>query len=523
MMWAGLCVLSSLLFGSLAAPTKPNFVLLFVDDWGYGDLGANWPAAAGRTPNMDKLANEGIRFTDFHVGASVCSVSRAALLTGRLGVRTGVVHNFGPTSIAGLPRTENTIAELLKPAGYRTATVGKWHLGTTPGYHPSYRGFDEYMGIPYSVDMGCTDNTTFDNTNCRRCGSGKPTPHEWRLPLPLYKGTTNCGGQGLTNASCNTDIWQAPVDFETLSDNYAKFADDFIMAAKTDSRPFLLYVPFSHIHTPQYVMPRNQNRSQLAGGAGHFYDTLMELDDTVGSIMSSITSAGVADNTLVLLTGDNGPWEVKCDLSGSPGPFLGLWQKNNGGGSSAKTTLWEGGHRMVGVAHWPTKIAARVSNATVSTLDYVPTLLSLAGVPLPTDRAYDGLDLTAVLLSGSEQGHDTLFHPNSGSSGENGKLDGVRLHNYKAIFQTGGAPDCSKNSGNVITHDPPLLFDLAADPAEEHALDVTKEPYKTELTKILAALKAQMHSVNSTFQSVVDYSLNTADEPCAHYPTTCRT
>ena len=229
-----------------------------------------------------------------------------------------------------------------------------------------------------------------------------------------------------------------------ISDKYSDFAVEFISNTSIDPSPFFLYVPFSHVHTPQYVMPRNKGRSNRSGNAGHFYDTLMELDDTVGNIMAALKSNGVDNNTLVLVTGDNGPWEVKCDLTGSPGPFTGLWQKTHGGGgSSAKTTLWEGGHREVGLARWPGKILPRVSNATVSSLDFLPTLLSLAGVPLPLDRVFDGINITHVLLDGSERGHETLFHPNSGASGPNGQLDGVRWRNFKAIYQTGGAPDCS--------------------------------------------------------------------------------
>jgi arylsulfatase G len=316
-------------------------VILFGDDWGYGDLGANWKAAAGMTPHMDKIASEGIRFTDFHVAASVCTVSRSSLLTGRLGVRTGVVTNFHIDSVSGLPQQEHTIAELLKPHGYRTAAIGKWHLGTTPGFHPSYRGFDKYLGIPYSVDMGCTDVHGFDKPGRGACHKTQgPTPHQWVLPLPLYQSnSTNCSGQ--TASSCNGDIVEAPVDFDTLSDKYSNFANEFIGNVSHDPSPFFLYVPFSHIHTPQYTMPRNVGKSGKTGNAGHFYDTLLELDETVGSIMASLKTHNVDGSTLVLVTGDNGPWEVKCDLSGSPGPFTGLWQKNEGGGgSSSKTTLW---------------------------------------------------------------------------------------------------------------------------------------------------------------------------------------
>eukprot|EP01063_Lacrimia_lanifica_P000406 TRINITY_DN101_c11_g1_i1.p1 TRINITY_DN101_c11_g1~~TRINITY_DN101_c11_g1_i1.p1 ORF type:complete len:532 (+),score=167.88 TRINITY_DN101_c11_g1_i1:43-1638(+) len=521
------CVAAACAMAEEAAPKtkKPNFVVLFADDMGYGDMGANDPSAAGMTPHLDQLAAEGIRFTDFHVAASVCSVSRAALLTGRLGLRTGVVHNFSPTSRYGLPRTEVTLAEALQKAGYRTGAIGKWHLGTTPGYHPTYRGFDKYLGIPYSVDMGCTDVGGYDLPHAKVCSPGPLPPGTGTLPLPLYRSDVHCNG---ANATCDGAIVEQPVNFSTLSGRYAAFADEFIGNATKDAKPFFLYVPFSHIHTPQYVAPRNAGRSGKAGRAGHFYDTLMELDDTVGSIVASLKTHGVEEDTLVFFTADNGPWEVKCDLTGSVGPFTGLWQKTHGGGgSSAKTTLWEGGHRVIGLARWSGRIAPRVSAATASSLDYFPTLLRLAGVPVPADRAYDGVDLSDVLFHGAETAHTTLFHPNSGASGVNGALDAVRWNDdhgnqWKAIYQTGGAPACGGGHGTVAHHDVPLLFNLAEDPAESTALDTAAAPYKAVVEEITRLRAAQMQSVNGTYRSVVDYSAGVQYEPCAGYPTDCR-
>jgi arylsulfatase A-like enzyme len=173
---------------------------------------------------------------------------------------------------------------------------------------------------------------------------------------------------------------------------------------------------------------------------------------------------------------------------------------------------------MVGLARWPGKIKPRVSNATVSTLDYLPTILALAGVALPSDREYDGIDISHVLLDGSDDGHETLFHPNSGASGIMGQLDAVRWNNWKAIYQTGGAADCTGSKGNVTRHDPPLLFNLDTDPAEETALDTTADPYTTIVSHIAALLQAKMHSVNTTFRSVVDTDTNVQSEPCVHLP-----
>eukprot|EP01052_Picozoa_sp_SAG31_P050796 SAG31_NODE_11762_length_1000_cov_1.067703_1_plen_229_part_01 len=183
----------------------------------------------------------------------------------------------------------------------------------------------------------------------------------------------------------------------------------------------------------------------------------------------------------------------------------------------------------------------------ISTLDFLPTFLALAGITVPSDRVFDGIDISAVLLNGSEEGHEALFHPNSGMQGAiavssvllepfcmvssncqavcnlvQGKLDGLRWKNWKAIYQTGGAPDCSGNIGVIARHDPPLLFDLEKDPAESTALDTSTEPYKTVVANMAKMLKQKMLSVNTTMQSITDYSRSVADEPCAHYPTSCR-
>jgi|EP01043_Picozoa_sp_COSAG02_P023612 arylsulfatase G len=191
--------------------------------------------------------------------------------------------------------------------------------------------------------MGCSATGGQDKGSSRKCGSGnlRPTAHQWELALPLYHSeAANCSGQ--TTGSCNGDIIEAPVNFSTLSDTYSTFAAEFVGNASSDSSPFFLYVPFSHIHTPQYVATRNVGKSGKAGEAGHFYDTLLELDETVGKIMAALAAdKEVSANTLTFLSGDNGPWEVKCNLTGSAGPYLGTWQRTQGGGGSAsKTTTW---------------------------------------------------------------------------------------------------------------------------------------------------------------------------------------
>eukprot|EP00050_Salpingoeca_kvevrii_P019850 m.91310 g.91310 ORF g.91310 m.91310 type:complete len:533 (+) comp8600_c0_seq3:4174-5772(+) len=512
--WAVLLLVAALAAVSAADDQKPNFIVLFVDDWGYGDLGANWDGARGATPNMDKMAAEGMRFTDFHAGASVCTPSRAALLTGRLGLRTGVTHNFDVNSKFGLPTNETTIATALKAGGYRTGMIGKWHLGTTPGYSPTYHGFDQWLGLPYSDDMGCTDKQWPNLPLMPNCPTKQHTPNRPELALPLYHSISpNCSGQH--SDSCNGDIIEQPAHLEELSDRYYHFAEQFISDAATGAHPFFLYIGFAHVHVPQFTSDKFANST----GRGPFFDSLAEVDNTIGRIIAAVEEYQQyfgKNNTLIFLTGDNGPWEVKCNLTGSVGPFKGQWQKTTGGGgSSAKMTLWEGGHREPGVAWWPGTVPANTTTTALSsTMDLMPTFLSLAGLPLPTDRQLDGIDLSPVLKGQSQTGHKALFHPNSGS-GEYGQLDGVRLGNYKAIWQTGGVPGCGSHSPPTH-HEPPLLFDLEKDPAETSPLSLDDPANQKVLQDIRQALADKMQSILSTPHSKADYAMDTDSEPCCN-------
>lgn len=286
--------------------SRPNFVVIFLDDAGWGDAGFNVGPLAPETTVLDRLATEGLRFTDFHAAASVCTPSRASLLTGRLGLRTGVTTNFREGALGGLPQTEVTLAELLRDqAGYHTAMLGKWHLGTHPPFHPSYRGFDRYLGVPYSVDMGCT-NVGEDHPPRLPCCQGAWTkgpppvpnpdpehPHRHLIKVdamldtsspsapffaqpsptaapmcveapavPLYNST---GPQCSSKPSCNQDITEQPVNLTSLSRRYGEFAEAFVeeQAKKngTTRAPFFLYMALSHMHVPLAYDPRFENAS----------------------------------------------------------------------------------------------------------------------------------------------------------------------------------------------------------------------------------------------------------------------
>ncbi|XP_028286558.1 arylsulfatase G isoform X2 [Parambassis ranga] len=364
---------------------KPNFIIILADDIGWGDLDANQPEErTNNTPYLNLMALQGLRLTDFHSPASTCSPSRASILTGRYGLRNGVTHNFAVNSVAGLPLSEVTLPQLLQRAGYYTAMIGKWHLGHNGPYSPTNRGFDYYLGIPYSNDMGCTDIPGYNLPQCLPCGSSGP--QVIRLKKSVHGGCYSKVGLPLIE---NRSIVEQPLDLWTLTDRYKTAALSIIKNASEQGQPYLLYIALAHMHVP-LAPPRPQNDGVYAA-------SLRELDSLVGAV--KITSDNTdKDHTLIWFTGDNGPWEQKCQYAGSVGPFTGKWQTSKGGGS-AKRTTWEGGHRVPTVAYWPGRIPANTtSSALLSGMDIFPTVLSLAGVTPPSDRRIDGIDATNILL-----------------------------------------------------------------------------------------------------------------------------
>ncbi len=320
-----------------AATRPPNLVIIFCDDLGYGDLGCY--GSRIRTPNLDRLAAEGMRFMQHLSANPVCSPSRASLLTGRYPTRVGVPRVLFPKDTTGLPSDELTLAELLKPLGYKTMCVGKWHLGHLPQFLPTSRGFDEYFGIPYSNDM-------------------KPTPL-------LH----------------NTETIEEPARQDTLTERYTEHALRFIASAK-DS-PFLLYFAHTFPHIPLHASSRFRGRSPL----GLYGDVIEEIDWSVGEVLAALKKHGVEDRTLVLFSSDNGPW-----YQGSPGRLRGR-----------KGGTWEGGVRVPFLARWPGRIPkGRVCEALTSMMDIAPTFLRLAGAP-PPPRPMDGIDIWPLLSGARQE------------------------------------------------------------------------------------------------------------------------
>ncbi|TRY62407.1 hypothetical protein DNTS_031820 [Danionella cerebrum] len=477
----------------------PNFVLLFADDLGYGDLGC-FGHPSSLTPNLDTLAANGLRFTDFYVTSPVCSPSRAALLTGRYQTRSGIYPGvLYPGSKGGLPLNETTIAEVLKAQGYATAIVGKWHLGV--GYNrtflPTRQGFEHYLGIPYSHDQGpCQNLSCFPpDVKCfGRCDPGVVT-------VPLF---------------LNEKILQQPADFLKLESKYSQFASRFITESVQRNKPFFLYYPSHHTHYPQYAGADYAGRSRR----GPFGDALMEFDGTVGKILKTLEETGVINNTLIFFTADNG--RVPELMRQSRGGNAGLMKCGKG-------TTYEGGMREPAIAFWPGFIKPGVTHALTSSLDILPTFAKLAGARLP-DVPLDGVDMTSVLFKlGASKRQTMFFYPIDPH--EKYGVYAVRWEKFKAHYYTQGAshsestPDHSCSALAFRTHhDPPLLFNLEADPSENYNLDGAEwDDVRGQIQALKQQFEASMEFGESQIAKGSDASLEPCCTPdCTPKPQCCR-
>lgn len=405
---------------SLTAAEQPNIVLIFADDLGYGDLGC-YGSPTIRTPHLDRMAAEGLRFTDFYSAAEVCTPSRAALLTGRYPIRSGMCGGrrvLFPNSKGGLPDKEVTIAEALKAKGYATAHIGKWHLGIHPGGRPMDQGFDLSFGLPYSNDMDLREGQP-------KNASRGPRPPEKGWNVPLIR---------------NGEVVERPTDQATLTTRYTEEAVQFITEHK--SSPFFLYFAHTFPHVPLFASEDFKGKSR----AGIFGDAVEELDWSVGQVLDTLRREGIAENTLVFFTSDNGPWLIMGNQGGSAGPL------RNGKGST-----WEGGMREPAIAWWPGKVKPGVTSEVASALDLFPTVCALAEVELPKETTIDGRNVSSLLLQAKAQADAPFFYYRGD------KLFACRLGPWKAHFitQTGYGQDGPE------THDPPELYHLGLDPGEK--------------------------------------------------------
>lgn len=440
-----------------ARTDKPNFIVLFVDDLGYGDLGFTGHPTT-KTPNLDELAWNGKILTTWYSGCNICTASRAALMTGRQHARTGLPGGLVPTSSYGLNLDEITIAEHLKnEANYSTAIVGKWHLGQRKVYLPGNQGFDQYLGIPYSNDMGVgwesscevvTDETISRNGDLENDGWEDEERYESlgllnpRLSLNDTEEISSRSSEKrpgyvplLYQIYNHTAIIEQPVDFTTLAKKYSNFATRFI--EDNQDNPFFLYVPFTHVHT---TATGSTKENQYAGcnfrGAtkrGIYGDALAETDWIVGTIVQKLRELDLEENTLILFTSDNGPWQGRGLSGGSEGLFTGRYAQNDGYWNTGKGSNWEGGIRAPAFAYWKGTIQPfSRSSEVVSSLDVFPTLTSLAGAPMPTDRPFDGRDMSDVLLNtNGTSKHEFLFFYGTCHGGPYWAVSGVRHGKYK--------------------------------------------------------------------------------------------
>ncbi|WP_184305349.1 sulfatase family protein [Aporhodopirellula rubra] len=381
--------------------TRPSIVLIFMDDMGYADIGP-FGASDYPTPHLDRMAAEGRCFTDFAVSSAVCSASRAALLTGSYHRRVGISGALGPSARIGLDPEETTIAEICKSAGYRTACIGKWHLGHLEPFLPHHQGFDQFYGIPYSNDMWPLHPDTV-----RRRQKDPSDPGNWP-PLPIMQSRA-----GSEVEIVNPDV--QPSDQQQMTVELTRRSVEFIRDAESEE-PFFLYLPHPMVHVPLYVSDRFAGKS----GAGLFGDVMMEVDWSVGEIFNAIKDSAHADNTLVIFTSDNGPWLSYGDHAGSVGDLR-----------EGKGTMWEGGCREPTVMHWPGRIPPGSScDQLCSTIDILPTIAQLVGTPLP-EKKIDGESIVDLMT-----GVPDAVSPHRSFVGYygGGQLQTVRNEKFKLVF-----------------------------------------------------------------------------------------
>ncbi|MEO6597767.1 MAG: sulfatase [Planctomycetota bacterium] len=415
------------------ATQHANLVVIFIDDMGYADIGPF--GATIPTPNLDRMAKEGMKFTDFVVSSAVCSASRAALLTGCYHRRVGIGGALGPDAQIGISDQETTIAQLCKQKGYATACFGKWHLGHHPKFLPLQHGFDEYFGLPYSNDMWPLHPAYAHlPKDAQQRKEGYPD-------LPLIEGNRIAIAEVTGEDQAQLTTW------------YTEHAVSFIERNK--EKPFFLYVPHSMVHVPLFVSDKFKGKSQQ----GLYGDVVMEIDWSVGQILEALQKNGLDDNTLVIFTSDNGPWLSYGNHAGSSGPLR-----------EGKGTMFEGGVREPTIMRWPGHVPAGATcSELASTIDILPTIANLIGADLPKHKI-DGLDIRPLIFGteGAVSPHEVFYCYYGG-----GQLQAVRDARWKLHLPHQYATLDGKPGGVDGSPSPYMnkkiglsLYDLRADPGE---------------------------------------------------------
>lgn len=398
---------------------KPNFIIIFTDDLGYGDLGS-YGHPTIKTPHLDQMAKEGMRFTQFYVGSSICTPSRAALLTGKLPVQTGMYGKRSvlfPDNAGGLDPKEITIASALKKYDYKTACIGKWHLGHLKKYMPLNHGFDSFYGIPYSNDMRPEGKWDYARDNFP--------------PLPFLDGHDTIG---------------VSLDQGNFIEMFTQKSVDFVHQNKNN--PFFLYLAHTAPHTPLVLKDENKDLSMR----GAYGDVVEEIDRSVGKILKTLKDLKIAENTFVIFTSDNGPWGWANIDGGSSG----LLKGNKG-------SVYEGGYRVPAIAWMPGRIPEITTTALASTLDFFPTLVSLAGGEYDK-KSLDGVDISKTFFENSNVRSDIHYYRQD-------TLIALRHKEWKMYIK-----DPNPWDDGPTQKDMPLLYNVEQDPSEKY--DIAKSNQK---------------------------------------------
>ncbi len=382
---------SNAVAGCAPGRTSPNVVLIFLDDLGYGDVGV-YGAQGFNTPNLDRLANEGMRFTDFYASQAVCSASRASLLTGCYAERVSIRGALGPFAEVGLNVEEDTIADLLKQRGYATGMVGKWHLGHHEEFLPQQHGFDEYLGIPYSNDMWPVD---YD---------GNPVTEGHKLTYPALP---------LIDGNSTVETIDDLDEQATITTRYTERAVEFI--SRNEAGPFFLYLAHSMPHVPLGVSDKFRGHSTQ----GMYGDVIEEIDWSVGQVLSALERFNLTEETLVIFTSDNGPWLNYGNHAGS-----------TGGLREGKGTAFEGGPRVPAIVRWPGEVEpGAICTEMASTIDLLPTIVEITGAPMP-EKKIDGVSILPLLAGVPDVSPRTQFY-----FYYTAELRGVREGKWKRVYE----------------------------------------------------------------------------------------
>lgn len=451
---AGLCLTGSLFAAEAAMPTAtpPNFIIIYADDLGYGDLGS-YGSTEHATPHIDRLANEGTRLTDFYMTSPVCTPSRVALFTGRHPARVGFETLLWPTSSGGLPHSEQTVAEVLRDNGYRTALMGKWHLGhSEPAYLPMFHGFEEWYGMPYPNDM--------DPQHPQTVWREETWPE-----MPMMEGT---------------EVIERPIDVNVLTQQYTAKAVAFI--AEHHHEPFFLVLSHAMPHTILGASPDFVGKSKN----GLYGDSVEELDWSTGEIMRTLRAFGLEENTLVFFTSDNGAVHEER-FGGEYNETVRRFHPDLSFGSNAplrggKMATYEGGVRVPGIAYWPKGIpAGSVEDSPTWVADLMPTFLDMAGIALPENLDFDGITLEPLLTG------DTESLPKRPLVFGGINPTAMRYGKWKLVMP---------NQSRVVSpeSEEPMLYDLSEDIGESNNLADENPEQLARMLEIFEAKIAEMHA-----------------------------